>query len=137
MSAEREFDVVFVTEQEGGYSVFVPELPSVAAQGETIEEARANAARGDRGISRRHARGWPSHPHRAPRPRSGPRRVSQTPAVTEKQLVNPSIHDAIPVPAHGNQPITKGTLGNILRTAGINPERSTGWLTAPATRYVA
>jgi antitoxin HicB len=43
MDAEREFDVVMVAEPEGGYSVFVPELPSVATQGETIEEARANA----------------------------------------------------------------------------------------------
>ena len=39
----REFDVVMVAEPEGGYSVLVPELPSVATQGETIEEARANA----------------------------------------------------------------------------------------------
>ena len=43
MSGEREFDLVIVSEQEGGYSVFVPELPSVATQGETIEEARTNA----------------------------------------------------------------------------------------------
>jgi predicted RNase H-like HicB family nuclease len=43
MSAEREFDVVIVAEPEGGYSVFVPELASVATQGETIEEARSNA----------------------------------------------------------------------------------------------
>jgi predicted RNase H-like HicB family nuclease len=43
MDTEREFDVVMVAEPEGGYSVFVPELPSVATQGETIEEARANA----------------------------------------------------------------------------------------------
>ena len=43
MSEQREFDVVIVAEPEGGYSVFVPELPSVATQGETIEEARANA----------------------------------------------------------------------------------------------
>lgn len=34
----------------------------------------------------------------------------------------PSIPDAIPVPIHGNQPIKKGTLGNILRTAGISRE---------------
>ena len=32
-----------VAEPKGGYSVFVPELPSVATQGETIEEARVNA----------------------------------------------------------------------------------------------
>jgi antitoxin HicB len=43
MTTEREFDLVIVAEAEGGYSVFVPELPSVATQGESIEEARANA----------------------------------------------------------------------------------------------
>jgi predicted RNase H-like HicB family nuclease len=43
MSTEREFDVVIVAEAEGGYSVFVPDLPGVATQGETIQEARANA----------------------------------------------------------------------------------------------
>jgi predicted RNase H-like HicB family nuclease len=43
VSAERMFDVVIVAEPEGGYSVFVPELPSVATQGETIKEARTNA----------------------------------------------------------------------------------------------
>jgi predicted RNase H-like HicB family nuclease len=43
MSTEREFDLVIVAEPEGGYSVFVPELPSVATQGESIEEARENA----------------------------------------------------------------------------------------------
>lgn len=43
MDTTREFDVVMVAEPEGGYSVFVPELPSVATQGESIEEARANA----------------------------------------------------------------------------------------------
>jgi len=67
--------------------------------------------------------------------------VSQTPAVSGKQLVkilegrgwyvkrvrgshhilrHPTIPDAIPVPIHGNQTIKKGTLGNILRTAGIS-----------------
>jgi len=43
MDSAREFDVVMVAEPDGGYSVFVPELPSVATQGETIEEARASA----------------------------------------------------------------------------------------------
>jgi predicted RNase H-like HicB family nuclease len=43
MSTEREFDLVIMSEAEGGYSVFVPELPSVATQGETLDEARANA----------------------------------------------------------------------------------------------
>jgi predicted RNA binding protein YcfA (HicA-like mRNA interferase family) len=33
---------------------------------------------------------------------------------------HPAVPDAIPVPVHSNQPIKKGTLGNILRTAGIS-----------------
>lgn len=37
--ARREYDVVLVPEAEGGFSVLVPELPSVATQGETVEEA--------------------------------------------------------------------------------------------------
>jgi hypothetical protein len=36
VEAGREFDVVMMTEREGGYSVFVPELPNVATQSETI-----------------------------------------------------------------------------------------------------
>lgn len=43
MDPGLEFDVVLVAEAEGGFSVFVPDLPSVATQGETIEEARVNA----------------------------------------------------------------------------------------------
>jgi len=39
----REYEVVLVPEAAGGYSVFVPELPSVATQGETVEEGFANA----------------------------------------------------------------------------------------------
>jgi predicted RNA binding protein YcfA (HicA-like mRNA interferase family) len=67
--------------------------------------------------------------------------VSQTPAVSGKQLVkilegqgwylkrlrgshhimrHTDIADAIPIPVHGNQSIKRGTLGNILRTAGIS-----------------
>jgi predicted RNA binding protein YcfA (HicA-like mRNA interferase family) len=69
--------------------------------------------------------------------------VSQTPTVTGKQLLkilasrgwyvkrirgshhilrHPVIPDAIPVPVHGNRPIKQGTLGNILRTAGVSRE---------------
>jgi len=43
MSKPREYEVVLVPESEGGYSVFVPELPSVATQGETVDEAVAMA----------------------------------------------------------------------------------------------
>jgi predicted RNase H-like HicB family nuclease len=43
MGGAREFDVVMVTEPQGGYSGFVPKLPSIATHGEGIEEACANA----------------------------------------------------------------------------------------------
>ena len=39
MSIEREYEIVMQREPEGGFSVSVPELPSVATQGKTIEEA--------------------------------------------------------------------------------------------------
>lgn len=39
MSIEREYEIVLQPEPEGGVSVLVPELPSVATQGETIEMA--------------------------------------------------------------------------------------------------
>ena len=39
----REYEIVLQAEPEGGFSVFVPELPSVATQGETVEEAHAMA----------------------------------------------------------------------------------------------
>jgi len=43
MDGTREYDVILSPEDEGGFSVFVPELPSVATQGETREEALAMA----------------------------------------------------------------------------------------------
>jgi len=43
MAEEREYEIVLQPEPEGGFSVFVPELPSVATQGETVEEARSMA----------------------------------------------------------------------------------------------
>jgi antitoxin HicB len=39
----REYEIGLVPEAEGGFSVFVPELPSVATQGETVQEAIAMA----------------------------------------------------------------------------------------------
>jgi antitoxin HicB len=39
MSIEREYEIVLQPEPEGGFSVFVPGRPSVATQGQTIEEA--------------------------------------------------------------------------------------------------
>lgn len=43
MAEKREYEIVLQPEPEGGFSVFVPELPSVSTQGETLEEARQMA----------------------------------------------------------------------------------------------
>lgn len=43
MAEEREYEIVLQPEPEGGFSVFVPELPSVATHGETVEEAKSMA----------------------------------------------------------------------------------------------
>ncbi len=37
-----EYNAVFQEEKEGGYSVWVPELPGCASQGETFDEALNN-----------------------------------------------------------------------------------------------
>jgi predicted RNase H-like HicB family nuclease len=38
----REYQAVFQEETEGGFSVWVPDLPGCASQGETLEEALGN-----------------------------------------------------------------------------------------------
>jgi len=40
--SEIEYQAVFQEETEGGYSVWVPDLPGCASQGETLEEALEN-----------------------------------------------------------------------------------------------
>ncbi len=40
--SDREYQVVFQEEIEGGLSVWVPDLPGCASQGETLEEALQN-----------------------------------------------------------------------------------------------
>ncbi len=37
-----ECEARFQPEQEGGYSAYIPSLPGVASQGETLQEAEAN-----------------------------------------------------------------------------------------------
>lgn len=39
---DREYQVVFQEETEGGFSVWVPDLSGCASQGETLEEALEN-----------------------------------------------------------------------------------------------
>jgi predicted RNase H-like HicB family nuclease len=43
MNIEREYEIVLQPVPEGGFSVFMPELPSVATQGKMIEETREMA----------------------------------------------------------------------------------------------
>ncbi len=43
MAREREFDVVLERAEEGGFVVSVPDLPGCWTQGETRDEALANA----------------------------------------------------------------------------------------------
>ncbi|MGH2833925.1 MAG: type II toxin-antitoxin system HicB family antitoxin [Solirubrobacteraceae bacterium] len=39
----KQYDVVLIPQEEGGFVVSVPELPSVNTEGETVEEALAMA----------------------------------------------------------------------------------------------
>lgn len=43
MDPRREIEFVFEPEAEGGYHVYAPDLPGLHTQGDTIEEATANA----------------------------------------------------------------------------------------------
>lgn len=42
-ASRRKFKVLLIEEPEGGYSVEVPELPGCFTEGDTLEEALANA----------------------------------------------------------------------------------------------
>jgi predicted RNase H-like HicB family nuclease len=43
MEAIREIELVFAPQDEGGYHVYAPDLPGLHTQGDTFEEATANA----------------------------------------------------------------------------------------------
>jgi antitoxin HicB len=43
MSDKRQVEVVFEPQPEGGFTVYSPDLPGMITQGDTIEEAAANA----------------------------------------------------------------------------------------------
>ncbi len=38
---QPQFDVVFEPQDEGGYTVYVPDLPGCISEGDTLEEATA------------------------------------------------------------------------------------------------
>jgi predicted RNase H-like HicB family nuclease len=39
----REIELVFAPQEEGGYRVYAPHLPGLHTQGDTLDEATANA----------------------------------------------------------------------------------------------
>jgi predicted RNase H-like HicB family nuclease len=43
MDQPREIELVFAPQEEGGYHVYAPDLPGLHTQGETLDEATANA----------------------------------------------------------------------------------------------
>jgi predicted RNase H-like HicB family nuclease len=40
----HEIELVFAPQEEGGYHVYAPDLPGLHTQGDTLDEANANAA---------------------------------------------------------------------------------------------
>jgi predicted RNase H-like HicB family nuclease len=43
MDHQHEVELVFAPQHEGGYHVFAPDLPGLHTQGDTLDEAAANA----------------------------------------------------------------------------------------------
>jgi predicted RNase H-like HicB family nuclease len=43
MAQTREIELIFAPEGEGGYHVYAPDLPGLHTQGDTLDEAIANA----------------------------------------------------------------------------------------------
>jgi antitoxin Xre/MbcA/ParS-like protein len=90
----REYDVVLVPESEGGYSVFVPDLPSVATQGETAASASPSKLR---------ERQAPRNQAFAADPRSRSQRLQhRRTRGSHHYMTHPERRDAIAVP--GPQP---------------------------------
>jgi antitoxin HicB len=71
-----EYEIILQPEPEGGFSVFGPELPSLATQGDTIEEATEMAKEAiEAYLEVMHDDGLPV-PDRPPQQRRRPRGVS-------------------------------------------------------------
>jgi predicted RNase H-like HicB family nuclease len=43
MAEQREVELIFEPQEEGGYHVYAPDLPGLNSQGDTLAEAEANA----------------------------------------------------------------------------------------------
>lgn len=59
METMREYDVVLEAQEEGGYTVYVPDLPGCVSEGRTADEAVAMIRDAMGGyLAAREARGW-------------------------------------------------------------------------------
>jgi predicted RNase H-like HicB family nuclease len=43
VTQSREIELIFAPEEDGGYHVYAPDLPGLHTQGDTLDEAVANA----------------------------------------------------------------------------------------------
>jgi predicted RNase H-like HicB family nuclease len=60
MTGEHDYEVVLDPQPEGGFVVYVPDLPDVVTEGETREEALAMAKDAIEGyLETMRERGWP------------------------------------------------------------------------------
>jgi predicted RNase H-like HicB family nuclease len=60
MADQHEYEVILTPQAEGGYTVSVPDLPDVATEGETREEALAMAKDAIEGyLEAMRDHGWP------------------------------------------------------------------------------
>jgi predicted RNase H-like HicB family nuclease len=56
---EKEYELILIPQDEGGFVVNVPELPDVVTEGETVEEAVAMAKDAIEGyLETMHDHGW-------------------------------------------------------------------------------
>jgi predicted RNase H-like HicB family nuclease len=60
MKRPREYQCVLEPQAEGGFLAYLPDLPDVASEGETREEALANVQEALKGyLTTMERRGWP------------------------------------------------------------------------------
>ncbi|HEX9774560.1 MAG TPA: type II toxin-antitoxin system HicB family antitoxin [Actinomycetota bacterium] len=59
MAREREYEVILVPQDEGGFTVLVPELPDVVTEGESRDDALAMAKEAIEGyLDAMRGQGW-------------------------------------------------------------------------------
>jgi len=81
---QYRYTVLFEPAEEGGYVVTCPSLPGLVTEGDTLEEARANAAEAIRGYLESLAKDGQPIPPEDPEPRS--KIIAETVAVAIEQV---------------------------------------------------